>query len=112
MNASPSDHNKISFGQFKQGMNIQNNNHFLGVQNNIVAPAPTNVIKIEKVNRSNSSSRVVSQQSRISYLNVNGDSQTNNNTNKIAAISSPQLVNKNILPITSRPPSNLSSNSV
>jgi hypothetical protein len=43
---SPPDHNKISFGQFKQGINIQNSNQFLGVKNNVVAPPPSNVIKI------------------------------------------------------------------
>ena len=66
---------------------------------------------MEGTNRSNSSSRVISQHSRISYLNVNGEQEKVIPQNRIPVIPAPQQINKFIMPVAARPSSNVSNQS-
>lgn len=103
---------------------MQNAGNILGRNN--APPGPSNVMKMEHVNRSNSSSRLVNQGSRIEYINIGGDSAKDLNliqrpvNAQISPQSSPYFVVNpqisrpvltNVNTMVPRPPSNVSAQS-
>lgn len=97
---------------------VQNQNQYHPRNHNIIVNG-TNVNRPESAHRSNSSSRVISQNSRVEYLNVGGDSivprLNTERVNIVGPAPMPQAYmtgdKKVFMPINARPPSNISNQS-